>query len=70
MQKESWKQQLTHTQFTMFAKQWWCAGAIKTIYQINTRASIQTRIAGALVNVYVRLTDWKKPKTKSNCLIN
>lgn len=51
MQKESWKQQLTHAQFTMFAKQWWCAGAIETIYQINTRASIQTRIAGALVNV-------------------
>lgn len=67
MQKESWKQQLTHAQFTMFAKQWWCAGAIETIYQINTRASIQTRIAGALVNVYVRL---KKTKTKGNCLIN
>lgn len=64
MQKESWKQQLTHAQFTMFAKQWWCAGAIETIYQINTRASIQTRIAGALVNVYVRLTDWKKKKPK------
>ena len=69
MQKESWKQQLTHAEFTIFASQWWCTGAIKTIYQINTCASIQTRIAGALVNVCVRLKI-QKPKAATSVVHN